>query len=108
MKTLKGIVISTKMSKTAVVEVRTSRVDPLYKKRVWTKKKYHVHTETKVKNGDGVVFTETRPISKTKKWKITEVFPRAEKEEEVPAEETKKNDKKPAAVSSRTRKGKKK
>lgn len=73
MKKLTGQVISTKMAKTTVVEVRRPKIHPLYQKRLVAKKKYHVHDEIGVKPGDWVKFIQTRPISKTKKWKIVEV-----------------------------------
>lgn len=73
MKKFIGRVISNKMVKTAVVEVKRQKIHPLYQKRLTIKKKYHVHDEIGVKVGDWVKFVETRPISKTKKWKITEV-----------------------------------
>ena len=72
MKKFQGKVIATKMAKTAVVEVERYRVHPIYKKRMKVKKKYHVHDELGVKEGDKVIFGETRPISKTKKWRIVE------------------------------------
>ena len=73
MKKFTGRVISTKMDKTATVEVVRLKVHPIYKKRMKVKKKFHVHNELGVKVGDMVVIVETRPISKTKKWKVLEV-----------------------------------
>jgi small subunit ribosomal protein S17 len=55
-----------------VVEVSRRVSHPLYKRIFTKKKKYHVHDELGVKEGDIVRFVETRPISKTKKWKIVE------------------------------------
>lgn len=72
MKTFIGRVVSTKMDQTAVVVVETKKMHPLYKKRVKKTKKYHAHDELGVKEGDLVKIIETRPISKTKKWKIVE------------------------------------
>ena len=74
MKTLMGIVIKTKMNKTATVLVKRVKVHPLYKKRFRVKKKYHAHDELGVKEGDRVRIEECRPISKTKKWKIIEII----------------------------------
>ena len=74
MKKFSGRVISTKMDKTATVEVIRLVAHPIYKKRMKIKKKFHVHDELGVKVGNRVVFTETKPISKTKKWKIIEVI----------------------------------
>ncbi len=73
MKKFTGQVISTKMDKTATVEVIRLVAHPIYKKRVKTKKKFHAHDELGVKVGDWVTLVETKPISKTKKWKIIEV-----------------------------------
>lgn len=72
MKTFIGRVVSTKMDQTAVVAVETKKIHPLYKKRVKKTKKYHAHDELGVKEGDLVKIVETRPISKTKKWRIVE------------------------------------
>lgn len=72
MKKFTGRVISTKMDKTATVEVTRLVVHPIYKKRMKKKKKFHTHDELGVKVGDWVVIAETKPISKTKKWKIIE------------------------------------
>ena len=74
MKQFRGKVVSTKMEKTATVVVKSRRVHPIYKKAVKTKKKYHAHDEIGVKVGDMVKIVETRPISKTKKFKIVEVI----------------------------------
>lgn len=73
MRKLTGSVISIKMEKTAVVAVRRQKVHPVYKKRLWLVKKYHVHDEVGVSVGDRVEFAEIKPISKTKKWKILKV-----------------------------------
>lgn len=73
MKKFEGIVIGTKMNKTATVLVEKRRPHPIYQKRIKLTKKYHAHDEIGVKVGDKVKIIETRPISKTKKWKILEV-----------------------------------
>jgi small subunit ribosomal protein S17 len=74
MKKLTGVVVGTKMTKTAVVEVEKDKVHPLYKKRTRRRKKYHAHDEIGVRQGQRVVIQECRPISKTKRWKIKEVI----------------------------------
>ncbi len=74
MKIFEGVVVSTKMQKTAVVEVERIKIHPVYKKRLRVKKKYHVHDELGVKVGERVKIKECRPISKTKKWKIVKVI----------------------------------
>ena len=73
MKPLTGTVVSTKMDKTAVVEVVRSRFHPVYKKRTKAKKKYPAHDGVGVKVGDKVRIQDCRPISKTKKWKVIKV-----------------------------------
>ena len=70
MKQYRGKVVSAKMEKTVVVEVARRVRHPLYKKVYTRKKKYHVHDEIGVQAGETVKFVETKPISKTKKWKI--------------------------------------
>lgn len=77
MKIWTGKVISTKDKKTAIVEVERLFAHPLYGKRIRRAKRYPVHNETNetgVKKGDIVCFVETRPLSKTKRWKIVEVI----------------------------------
>lgn len=74
MKAFKGKVASTKMAKTAIVLVERLKVHPIYKKRIKLTQKYHAHDEVGVKVGDQVKIVETRPISKTKKWRIVEVL----------------------------------
>ena len=74
MKLVKGKVISTKMAKTATVLVERRKIHPIYKKGIKATKKYHVHDEIGVKLGDNVKIVETRPISKTKRWRIVEVL----------------------------------
>jgi small subunit ribosomal protein S17 len=79
MRVFTGKVVSTKMAKTAVVEVVRVVAHPVYKKRVRTTRKYHVHDELGVHEGEVVRFVETKPISKTKKWKIIEVVGKEKK-----------------------------
>jgi len=71
MKTLKGKVVSTKMDKTVVIEVVTSRPHPLYKKIIKKKKKYKADNQNfDLKVGDRVEIVSTRPISKEKHFKV--------------------------------------
>ncbi|MDP1759915.1 MAG: 30S ribosomal protein S17 [Candidatus Woesebacteria bacterium] len=72
MKILKGKIVSIKMSKTVTVEVERFLAHPIYKKRFKRNKKYQVHSEKQLKIGEVVKFVETRPISKTKRWRILE------------------------------------
>lgn len=68
-----GEVVSTKMNKTIVVRVDRTKVHPKYKKRSIQSRRYLVHDE---KNecvlGDRVRFCETRPLSRLKRWRLTE------------------------------------
>ena len=73
MRSFQGKVISNKMPKTATVAVERVVVHPAYKKRFRRIKKYHVHDELGVKVGDKVVFVDSRPYSKLKRWKILEI-----------------------------------
>jgi small subunit ribosomal protein S17 len=73
MKILIGKVVSTKMDKTATVEVERVVVHPLYRKRYKRTKKYHVHDEIGVKVNDVVKFVASKPYSKSKKWKLIEI-----------------------------------
>ena len=72
MKTIKkGVVISDKMSKTVVVEVKSFKNDSVYGKRLKISKKYYAHDEKDFyKEGDKVQITEYRPKSKLKRWKV--------------------------------------
>ena len=80
MKIFTGKVISTKMAKTATVAVERVVVHPLYKKRLKKIKKYHVHDEIGVKEGDKVKFAASKKYSKIKRWKIVEVVGKSKKE----------------------------
>jgi len=69
-----GTVVGKKMKKTVTVEVERQIRHPLYKKIVRKKKTFLVHDETeKCKIGDTVRIIETRPISKTKRWRVLEI-----------------------------------
>lgn len=71
MKIFNGRVISTKMAKTATVEVVRLMAHPIYGKRVKRVTKYHVHDENgTAKVGDVVKFIASRPYSKLKKWAL--------------------------------------
>ncbi|MBA3047818.1 30S ribosomal protein S17 [Patescibacteria group bacterium] len=70
-KKFQGIVVSDKMDKTIVVKVDSVKVHPMYKKRYTVSRKYKVHDEkNKFKEGDKVSFTECRPLSKDKRWRV--------------------------------------
>jgi small subunit ribosomal protein S17 len=73
-----GVVVSDKADKTVVVSVRRQMVHPMYNKIVRKSKKFYVHDETNDCHvGDTVRIVETRPLSKTKRWRVVEVLERA-------------------------------
>ena len=77
-KTRIGTVVSDKMDKTVVVKVERRYAHPLYGKQVTRTKKYHAHDENNEFHvGDVVRITETRPLSKLKRWRVVEVVERA-------------------------------
>ncbi len=70
---MKGVVVSTKMAKTVVVEVARLKKHPIYKKFMRITKRYKAHNENpNVAVGDRVVMVSTRPISKEKRWRVVE------------------------------------
>ena len=73
-----GVVVSDKMDKTIVVAVKWKEKHPIYRKFVNKTRKFHVHDE---KNecgiGDTVRIMETRPLSKTVRWRLTQIIERA-------------------------------
>jgi small subunit ribosomal protein S17 len=77
-KTQTGIVVSDKSDKTVVVQVDRLVRHPMYKKYVRRRAKYTAHDETNsCKVGDRVLIRETRPLSKTKRWRVSEVIEKA-------------------------------
>ena len=77
-KTRVGTVVSDKMDKTVVVQVERRLAHPLYGKQVTRTKKYHAHDENNEFHvGDTVRITETRPLSKLKRWRVSELIERA-------------------------------
>jgi len=77
-KTRVGMVVSTKMDKTVVVAIEDNVKHPVYSKIIKRTLKVHAHDE---KNecgvGDRVEVMETRPLSKTKRWRVTEIIEKA-------------------------------
>ena len=73
-----GVVVSDKMDKTAVVAILDNVKHPIYGKVIKRTVKIHVHDE---KNecgvGDKVSVMETRPLSKTKRWRLVEIIEKA-------------------------------
>lgn len=73
MRTKTGTVTSTKMQKTVVVTVDTYKMHPKYKKRYKASSKFYAHDEKELaKEGDTVTISETRPLSRTKRWILIE------------------------------------
>jgi small subunit ribosomal protein S17 len=73
-----GQVVSTKMHKTIVVEVSRRVPHPLYKRIIGKRKKFYAHDEEgTAKMGDVVRIIECRPLSKLKRWRLTDVIRRA-------------------------------
>jgi small subunit ribosomal protein S17 len=74
-----GTVVSDKMDKTIVVEVETRKPHSLYGKIVRKSKKYIAHDEeNQCGMGDLVRIMETRPLSKTKRWRLMEIMEKAD------------------------------
>ncbi|MBW0168509.1 MAG: 30S ribosomal protein S17 [Vulcanococcus sp.] len=70
-----GTVVSDKMDKTVVVAVENRFPHPIYQKTVSRTKRYKAHDEENAcKVGDRVRITETRPLSRTKRWAVAEVL----------------------------------
>ena len=73
-----GVVSSNKMDKTITVAVKWKEKHPIYGKFVNKTKKYHAHDEKNECNiGDTVRIMETRPLSRTKRWRIVNIIERA-------------------------------
>lgn len=73
-RTFSGTVTSTSMQKTITVRVDMKKMNEKYKKAFLVSKKYHVHDEKgEAKVGDEVTFVETRPLSKTKRWRLVSI-----------------------------------
>ncbi|MFW5999132.1 MAG: 30S ribosomal protein S17 [Halanaerobiaceae bacterium] len=73
-----GFVVSNKMDKTVTVEVERKTQHPLYKRVVTKTKKFKAHDENnQCSEGDKVKITETRPLSKTKRWRVSEIIRKA-------------------------------
>jgi small subunit ribosomal protein S17 len=73
-----GIVVSDSRDKTVTVEVRDAKRHPRYGKTVPVRKKFHAHDEANDAHvGDTVRIVETRPLSKSKRWRVEEVVERA-------------------------------
>lgn len=74
-RTVRGLVVSAKQDKTLVVKVERLVVHPRYKKYVRKFTKYYAHDEdNKAQEGDTVELVQTRPLSKLKRWRLTEIL----------------------------------
>ena len=77
-KAREGVVVSNKMNKTVVVSLVERVRHPKYDKFVIRTKKFYAHDEANdAKVGDKVRIVETRPLSKTKRWRVVEILERA-------------------------------
>ena len=77
-KTRTGTVVSNKMDKTITVDIRQKTRHPLYGKIVTKTKSLKAHDEENVCNvGDFVRIMETRPLSKSKRWRLVEIITKA-------------------------------
>jgi small subunit ribosomal protein S17 len=77
-KTREGLVASIAMDKTVVVEVSTRKPHPLYRKTMVRTTRLKAHDENnELRVGDRVRIAETRPLSKTKRWRLVEILERA-------------------------------
>ena len=77
-KTREGLVVSDKMDKTVVVEVEDRVKHPKYGKVIRRTKRYKAHdAENACGVGDRVLLTETRPLSATKRWRVSQILEKA-------------------------------
>ncbi len=83
-----GLVVSTKMQKTIVVEIEMRKAHPKYKRVMKSNKKFYAHDEqNSARVGDVVRIREARPLSKLKRWSLEEIVRRsslAQAEEKAP------------------------
>lgn len=78
-KTRTGVVVSDVADKTVTVLVARQFAHPLYGKQVKRTRRYHAHDEAnQYRMGDTVRIVETRPLSRTKRWRVAELVDRAE------------------------------
>lgn len=78
-KTQVGVVVSDKMDKTVVVEVEKRKRHPLYGRTVRRTSRLKAHDEAnECRVGDQVRLMETRPLSRTKRWRVVEIIRRAD------------------------------
>lgn len=75
-----GTVVSDRMTRAVVVSLTRQFAHPLYGKQIQRTKKVAAHDELGARVGDTVRIMETRPLSKTKRWRVVEIVTRAEEE----------------------------
>ncbi len=77
-KVRQGVVVSAAGDKTCVVEINMRKPHAVYGKMVTHSTKYHAHDENnEARVGDVVLIMETRPLSKLKRWRLTEIIEKA-------------------------------
>lgn len=77
-KKMTGVVVSDKMDKTISVAVERRQQHPLYKKTVKKTNTFKAHDENnECSEGDKVQIMETRPLSKTKRWRVIDIIEKA-------------------------------
>ena len=80
-RTREGVVVSSAMDKTIVVAVRRRVRYPRYRKYITVSKKFMAHDERNECNvGDRVIISESRPLSKNKRWRLRQVLEKAKKD----------------------------
>jgi small subunit ribosomal protein S17 len=78
-RTLTGTIVSDKMDKTVTVLIERKVKHPVLGKIISVSKKYHAHNENnEFHQGDVVTIEETRPISKTKSWRVAKLVEKAD------------------------------
>lgn len=78
-----GTVLSRKQDKTAVVSIEKFETHPLYRKRIRRAKKVYAHDEkNEVQAGDTVLISESRPLSKLKRWRVVKILERSKVSQE--------------------------
>ncbi len=86
-KTRVGVVVSDKMDKTVVVLVERLVQHPKYRKYIKRRNKFKAHDPQNLcREGDKVLIEETRPLSKTKRWRVVKILERLETGEKVAVE----------------------
>jgi small subunit ribosomal protein S17 len=91
-KTRQGIVVSSKMNKTIVVQVDAQKAHPQFGKIITVSNKFHAHDEQNAAQpGDEVLIMETRRLSKTKTWRLVEIVKKSAKSLETKVENSLEN-----------------